>query len=236
MKSGRRVTRIAHAFGNKRKLVKRALAADVDMIEADIWHRGAQIYVRHERRLSPLPILVDRRMCGHSPGPFAIPLPRDYYVRPDINPLTLGELLSMVQGKKRLLLDVKGWPKGATEFAKAIARIVREHGAEGMVEVCGQVYPLLRRLRELAPDLMVRYSVERQPQWEKFSDLVEQGKVQRICIQHHFIDEEKARFLEERGVNLYCWTVDDPEEARRLAAEGVDGIISNDLSLLEQLP
>jgi glycerophosphoryl diester phosphodiesterase len=236
MKSDRRVVRIAHAFGNNRKLVKRALAADIDMIEADIWHRGGQVYVHHERRLNPLPILVDKRMPGHRPGLFAIALPGNYYVRPDVNALTLGELIRMVQGTKKLLLDVKGQAKGAKEFAKAIVNIIREQRAQSMVEVCGQVYPVLRRLQDLAPDLIVRYSVKRQPQWENVSDLVERGEVRRICIQHRFIDKEKARFLKERDVDLYCWTVDELEEARRLAAQGIDGIISNDLGLLERLP
>jgi len=56
-----------------------------------------------------------------------------------------------------------------------------------------------------------------------------------VCIEHRFLNEERTRFIEERGVNLYCWTVDDREEARRLVAAGADGIISNDLELLAEL-
>lgn len=60
-------------------------------------------------------------------------------------------------------------------------------------------------------------------------------RVRRVCIEHRFLNEERVRFLEGQGVNVYCWTVDDRGEARRLSAAGVDGIISNDLQLLAEL-
>jgi glycerophosphoryl diester phosphodiesterase len=37
-----------------------------------------------------------------------------------------------------------------------------------------------------------------------------------------------ARILEPLGVPVHCWTIDDPDEARRLRDVGVRGIISND--------
>jgi glycerophosphoryl diester phosphodiesterase len=56
-----------------------------------------------------------------------------------------------------------------------------------------------------------------------------------VCIEHRFLNEERVRFIEEQGVDLFCWTVDDPKEARRLVAGGADGIISNNLELLANL-
>ncbi len=50
-----------------------------------------------------------------------------------------------------------------------------------------------------------------------------------------FLDPAKARLMVEGGVDVYCWTVDDWDAARRLVSDGVDGIISNDLRLLAQL-
>jgi glycerophosphoryl diester phosphodiesterase len=41
------------------------------------------------------------------------------------------------------------------------------------------------------------------------------------------VDEEFIARVKCAGMKLYVWTVDDPEEARRLFAEGVDGIATN---------
>jgi len=233
-----RPLRIAHAYGNTRERLKGALDAAVDAIELDVWYRGGQIWVRHERRLEPLPLLVDRRMRGHSPPPFSLRLGKRWYIRLDFNRLKLDEVLETVAGRKGLLVDLKGVYHGQRnlEFARALIRTVRDHNAESWASVCGQFWPVLDDVRREAGDLEVRYSIEHVYQWEKFIRLVgEDERVRRVCIEHRFLNEERTRFLEERGVNLFCWTVDNREEARRLVAAGADGIISNDLDLLAEL-
>jgi glycerophosphoryl diester phosphodiesterase len=63
----------------------------------------------------------------------------------------------------------------------------------------------------------------------------EDERVRKVCIEHRFLNEERVRYIEEQGVDIFCWTVDDLTEARRLAAAGADGIISNNLELLAEL-
>ena len=233
-----RPLRIAHAYGNTRARLRAALTSAADIIEADVWYRAGKVWVRHEPRLRPLPLLVDKRMRGHSLPPWGLALGKRWYVRLDINRLGLQEVLDAVAGAKGLLIDVKGSYSGREieEFALALVRTVREQGAENHVAICGQFWPVLDDVRREAPDVEVRYSIERTFQWEKFMRLVgDDERVRRVCIEHRFLDEERARFLEEQGVNVYCWTVDDREECRRLATAGVDGIISNDLELLGAL-
>ncbi len=233
-----RPVRIAHAYGNSRAALHRALEADVDMIEVDVWFRSGDVYAHHARRLSPLPLLADKKMPGHPLPRPAFPVWPGYWVWPHINPLKLGELLQIVGGSKRLLLDVKGRYKDrrSTAFARTIARRVREHEASSWAIVCGQTYPVLNALRHVDDEIEVRYSLEKPHQWESFVRKMQDKRVRQVCISRHFIDDEKARVLEENGVNVYVWTVDDPKAARHWVEHGADGIISNDLDLLENLP
>lgn len=231
--------RIAHAYGNSRAALRRALTADVDMIEVDVWYRGGNVYAHHARRLNPLPLLADKKMPGHPLPRPALPVWPGYWAWPDINPLTLGELIETVGGSKRLLLDVKGRYKGgrSAAFAEAIARQLRARQATSWTVVCGQTYPVLNALRHAGDEIEVRYSLEKPHQWESFvRKMKAHRQVRQVCISRHFIDDEKARILEENGVNVYVWTVDDPAAARHWVEQGADGIISNDLDLLEGLP
>ena len=230
--------RIAHAYGNSRTALRRVLDADVDVIEADIWYRGGEVHVHHARRLSPLPLLADEKMPGHPLPRLAFPIWPGYRVWPHINPLKLDELLQIVGGRKRLLLDVKGRYKGgrSADFAEAIARCLREHQASSSTAVCGQTYPILNALRRTDDEIEVRYSLERPHQWESFlRKMNKHERLRHVCISQRFIDDEKARVLEQNGVNVYVWTIDDPEAARHYVERGADGIISNDLGLLENL-
>lgn len=233
-----RPLRIAHAYGNTRERLEAALAAPIDVIEVDAWYRAGQVWVRHERRLGPLPLLVDKRMRSHSLPPLSVPLSRHLYIRLDINGLKLDDVLDTVGGAKRLLVDVKGSSGGRRnlEFAQSLVRKIEEHAGETWVAVCGQHWPVLDHVRAEAPGLEVHYSVERPDQWEKFKRLVsDDERVRRVCIEHRFLNEERALFLRQHGVEVFCWTVDHPDEAQRLVASGMDGIISNDLDLLTGL-
>jgi len=231
-------TRIAHAYGNSRAALRRALIADVDMIEVDLWYRGGDVYAHHARRLSPLPLLADKKTPGHPLPRPAFPIWPGYWVWPHINPLKLGELLQIVGGSKRLLLDVKGRYKGgrSADFARAITGHVHQHQASSWAVVCGQTYPVLNALRHVDNEIEVRYSLEKPRQWESFvRKMNKHERLRQVCISRHFLDDEKARILEQNGVNVYVWTVDDPNAARRWVEQGADGIISNDLKLLEGL-
>ena len=233
-----RPLRIAHAYGNTRDRLRAALAAPIDVIELDAWYRAGQVWVRHERRLGFLPLLVDKQMPGHSLPPLSLPLGRRWYVRLDINRLKLDDVLDTVAGSKGLLVDVKGSYRGRRnlEFAQSLVRKIGEHAGETWVAVCGQQWPVLDDVRAEAPGLEVRYSVERPDQWEKFMRLVgDDERVRRVCIEHRFLNEERALFLDQRGVDVFCWTVDNRDRAQRLVDAGVDGVISNAPDLLAGL-
>jgi glycerophosphoryl diester phosphodiesterase len=237
MSSLRPPVRIAHAYGNTRDRLPQALAASVDLIEADVWFRAGEIWVRHERRLGTLPLLADRLMRGHPTPRFALKLPHRYYVRPDLHPLTVGELLETAHGKGNLMLDVKGHGRGeASTFAGTLARRISQHNRRQDTVVCGQNWPVLHALRQAAGDIEVRYSIETQEQWDEYVQMVDRDNhTGRLCMQSDFFDEHKSSFLKERSIDVYCWTVDDPTEARRLLSVGANGIISNSLPLLEAL-
>lgn len=237
MGAPQRVTRIAHAYGNNRPAVKAALASAADVIECDMWYRGGHLEIRHERRIRFLPLLIDKKMKTHKPGRFAVRVGK-YYVRPDIGTQSLDDLLEAVDGKKRLLLDVKGQYTGddIDGFVQTLVKCIRDHGADGWIAACGQTRPILQRLREVAPDFEVRDSIEKPYQWEHFLKVIEKyDSARQICMYHRTWDAEKQAFLEERGVNVYVWTVDDEPTARELVQRGVDGITSNNLPLLAEL-
>ncbi|MEE8369783.1 MAG: glycerophosphodiester phosphodiesterase [Dehalococcoidia bacterium] len=235
MNSGKPPLRIAHAFGNHREEIRRALSAPLDMIEADIWLRGDRAWVRHERRLGPTPLLADRRMPGHTAGRLALPIWPRYYIRPDLDPLSLDELLDSVGGRRRLLLDIKGDDRPVVDegAVAGLARRLTSRGVRENVAACGQNWTLLSRLREIAPELEVRYSIETPQQWARFLDMPH--ATSGVCMERRLINEERVRVLTENGLSVYCWTVDDQAEAQRLLAAGVDGIISNRLGLLASL-
>ena len=229
--------RIAHGYGNRRRLLEQALARPVDYVEADIWYRAGRVWVRHEQRLGIFPILYDQRGSQPSIGPYAVSL-GPWYVRLDSHPFSLEELLARVKGRCGVLLDVKGLYRPADQraFAVTLARLLAEHSMEQQARTCGQNWAVLQEVRQVAPHLTTHFSIETPQQWGTFVRQFGAGDpVDGVCLQRSLIDEEKTRWLTERGIQTFSWTVDQDEEARRLLALGIAGIISNNLALLGQL-
>jgi glycerophosphoryl diester phosphodiesterase len=229
---------VAHGYGNRRRLLEQALAEPVDYIEADIWFRGGCAWVRHERRFGFLPVLYDRR--GSQPGPLG-PLAVDlgpWYARLDTQPLSLEELLAKTKGRCGLLLDMKGSysATGEDAFAATLASLLAEYGMAVAARICGQNWAVLQKVRQAAPRLMVQLSIETPQQWQAFLRwLKEDDPVTAICLHRSLMNEERARWLAEKGIQVFSWTVDQQEEAQRLLSLGVMGIISNNLALLGRL-
>jgi hypothetical protein len=236
--SGGRPIRIAHAYGNRPDKIEAAADADIDFMEADLWYRAGEVWVRHERRLGCLPLLFDGRPRGvDSVGPWGVTVFPGYYLRLDINPLGLGELLERTKGRCGLLLDIKGsyGEAGARSYARTLARALAQAGREESVIVCGGA-EVLDQVREAAPDLDVRHSIEKQRHWDGFLRRLEaDSHLRGVCMAREFLNDKIMRFLKDKELRVFCWTIDDPTEARKLVALGVDGITSNNIPLLEQL-
>lgn len=56
--------------------------------------------------------------------------------------------------------------------------------------------------------------------------------VQYVIPQQELVDSELVRKIKGAGKKIFVWTVNDPADMKRIAEYGVDGIISDDTSLL----
>ncbi|MDI6858210.1 MAG: glycerophosphodiester phosphodiesterase [Dehalococcoidia bacterium] len=226
--------RIAHGFGNRRELVRLALDRGIEMIEGDVRLGRGRLWMRHDRRLPLLPVLLGRR-------PRHLPLtPRwdialgPWHARVDPDPLPLEELLAMASGRCRLLLDLKPPRRQADvpAFAEALARLLRGPDLSETVWLCGD-WALLDEAQRLTPEYALYYSVGDRGRWRDLARRLEAGDpIRRVSVHAGLLDKSTAGFLRDRGVEIICWAVYDLGEAERVTALGVDGIISPDLGVL----
>jgi glycerophosphoryl diester phosphodiesterase len=226
--------RIAHGFGNGRRRLLRALIGPVDLIETDVRFQDGKIVVRHERKLGPLPLLVDERSSLHikSGHRCRLHLGR-WYIALVGNLLTLQDVLAEAKDRRGLLLDLKGhYGNREGTLAQALAGMLEHMGMAEQVTICGQNWPLLEHLRAAAPHLKVYYSVERPDQLDAFLAMLEHDRIPGICLNQALIEEPLIERLKALGITIYTWTVDDLWRAHELLELGVDGIISNSLETL----
>ena len=218
------------APGNTRESFDAALAAGVDMIEFDV-----------------LP-LRDRD---------GLILAHDYLDASRRTPLTLAEGLDHLcgPGLAELDLDVDLKLPG---YEEEVLGELRERGMVGRVLITSQYRESLARVRAVEPAARVGWSVPRARRDYTASPLtivpalgllaagraslpalaaraIRSGAIDAIMAHWRLVTPRLARSVRAAGGELYVWTVDDLETIRRLAAMGVDGIITNDPRLFVRL-
>ena len=232
------LVRIAHAYGNRRHRIDEAVAAGVDLIEADLRWRGGRVWVRHEHRTRFLPVLYNVGLKGiHRDGPWAANL-RRLFLRLDVRPILLDELLDRVGQRCGILLDLKA---GAYSTAAARAFVASTLAAldarmpPPRVDFCGS-WPLLDAVRTMQPEQMVHYSVDSERDWTALQErLTSSNPPTGITIERKLLDETRAAILRRAGVEFYCWDVANKDDAQHAIGHGAAGIIADDLDMLATL-
>jgi len=217
--SGRHeIARIAHRAGNAEESLRLAITAGVDWIETDLWYAYGRLHARHERGVWRLPLLVDK---------WNVRVVRSPQIR-------LGEILPITAGGPRLFLDLKGTDR---RLPAAVIETLRRHDALDRAAVCGQYWPLLDEVRRLEPRVQVFHSLGRVEHVAGYAHRLEQGTSREgVSVANWLLTPELIGRCKQNGIKLFAWTVNECERAVQLLEWGVDGIISDRLDLLANLP
>ena len=245
--SARTLTRIAHRGGgslapeNSIEGIERSLGYGVEMIEMDVRRSSDGVLVlSHEPALpgASAPIaamtLADLRTASSSLA-------------------TLDDALDAIGDRAQVNLDIKD-----TDAAGDAAEAAHRHGIEGAcIASClditclahlGDVAPGLRRFFSYPPD----YGGASKRAWLKpivsaavtgmratmplrIERMLRAAPGANATIYAPLISRRLVHTARRLGIELYTWTVDDPDEMRRLVALGIDGITSNRPDLLAAL-
>lgn len=195
---------VAHRAGNDLRRLRAATALSLPLAEADVrLHRG-RLEVRHLKTAGPVPVLWDRWELASPRAPR----------------LLLEDLLAAADPDgPELMLDLKG------HDARLPARVLDAVGDAARVTMCSQDWRLLELLRD-APRVRVIHSVGGARALARIQEGCAGERLAGVSIHRRLLDAATVRDLHSRAELVMSWPVETVSEARRLAALGVDGMIS----------
>ena len=118
---------------------------------------------------------------------------------------------------------------------KEVLRVIREAGAEGRTLMASGRHPVIQRFRDLAGDIPTAASYREVEMLFILSHLRLEGLLDprydavQVPPRHRGIPVATPRFLDAAhslGLRVDVWTINDPEEMRRLLDLGADSIIT----------
>ncbi|MGZ3607558.1 MAG: glycerophosphodiester phosphodiesterase [Syntrophales bacterium] len=208
-----------HEPENTLAAVEKAIALGADWIEVDVYSVGGELIVIHDERL-------ERTTSGAG---YVRDASLAYLRSLDAGKgqciPTLREVFDSVDGRARINVELKG-PKTAGLAVSLIEEYVRERqwNYEQFI-VSSFNHRQLRKVRKLNPHIRIGILIDRPRR--HYAIFARRYDAYSVHVQ---ISIASARFIaraHERGLKVFVYTVNSPEEIDRLQSLGVDGIFTD---------
>jgi len=139
----------------------------------------------------------------------------------------LGDFLKMVKGHIPIIIEFKHGHD--SDLVEKTIKAVRDHEMQQQVIIMSLEIEEVRKVQKLAPEMKVGYFAS-----------VEVGDLRELSVyclgaKDWMCSREFIREVQEGGVLVYAWTVDDPLRMVELIENGIDGIITNDPILTDKV-
>ena len=146
------------------------------------------------------------------------------------------EVINLANNKINLLLHI-----AATHMEDQIISLLKEYNYLENTIVSCMIHRYLFRYRMLEPNLKLAalenlYS-EELANWDIRKKLIEsavKNNFYAINPEYHIVDALFINYAHERNLKIYPWTVNEETIMRKLIDLGVDGIITDDIPLLNK--
>ena len=202
----------------------RALELGADGIEIDVHGtRDGKVVVHHD----PVPRATapSGRLAGRRIDALTFEELQGFSIRGMALIPTLAETLAVVKGRAELFVELKG-----VGIEQAVAEQIRGSTMPSWCAVHSFDHDAIRRLRDLAPELRRGLLFDRAPT-DVAASMRETGALD-IWPHWEMINPELVSAVHAAGGRVIAWTVNRPDVARALTAQGVDGLCTDVLGEL----
>jgi glycerophosphoryl diester phosphodiesterase len=135
---------------------------------------------------------------------------------------TLEEVLTLIQGKAILLIEIKKGRNGRyAGLEQAVIDVVDAHQAREKVIIQSFEYETVQQALQIAPDIEAHQLVTAAGGLEQYVGIAAINPYYRT-LTHRFI-----RSPHERGLKVFTYTVNSEKEMKKCIRGRVDGIITN---------
>lgn len=208
-----------HAPENTLLSIDTAIRLGAHWVEIDVQHHDGELWLMHDLRLERT-TNGRGRLVDHP----AATLRKLDAGRGQPVP-TLPEALALIEQRVGLNIELKSW----NGCAEAVANCLREYLAEGWpanrLMVSSFHLPELWEFRQMLPEVPVAALYCGVPlDWAGVA--VELG-ARCLNLSDEFVDEKLLADAHARGLRVNVYTVNDPEDLRRLRDLGVDGVFTD---------
>lgn len=135
----------------------------------------------------------------------------------------LSEIIETVPPQKTLVVEIKC----GSEVLPHLKRVVENSGKQKQIVFIAFDWDTILDTKKVFPENNCYWlSSAKNGLKNKMEQAAEKG-LEGVNLNHKIIDKEVMQMAAENNLEVLTWTVDDPQEAKRLAKLGVAGVTTN---------
>jgi len=135
----------------------------------------------------------------------------------------LKDLLKTIPANRLLVIEIKTGP----EILPFLKGVVDEHWKNGNLAFISFNFDAIRQAKSIYPELPCYYLSMFKNDAKKNIAQAVKYKLDGLNLRHTIIDQKLSDACREAGLDLWCWTVNDPETALKMKHLGVTALTTD---------
>ncbi len=142
----------------------------------------------------------------------------------------LEEMIATVPKGRKMVIEIKCGP----EVFPALEKIVKKCGKKKQLVFIAFNWETIVKAREIFPKNSCYWLSSSAPAVQEKIGEAAKFKLDGLNLNNKIVDEATVTKAKAAGLEMLSWTVDDPQEVKRLVGLGVTGITTNRPDLIQQ--
>lgn len=135
----------------------------------------------------------------------------------------LKDVLATVPEDRMLVIEIKTGP----EILPHLQEVIEQHWKNGKISFIAFDFETIKEAKSLYPELPCYYlSAFKADINKRFDAIVEHG-LDGVDLRHNIIDRELVERCHASGLDVWCWTVNDPATARKMKDYRVSAVTTD---------
>lgn len=135
----------------------------------------------------------------------------------------LKDLLATIPPDRMLVIEIKTGP----EILPYLKGIVDDHWKSGKIAFISFNFDAVRQAKSIYPDVPCYYLSAFKKDAKKHIAKAIKHELDGLNLRYSIIDQDLSDNCRDAGLDLWCWTVNDPQTALKMKALGVSAITTD---------
>jgi glycerophosphoryl diester phosphodiesterase len=135
----------------------------------------------------------------------------------------LEDVLASIPEDRMLVIEIKT----GSEILPFLQEVIAQHLKRGKISFIAFDFETIKQTKALYPEIPCYYLSSFKPDFNKHFDAIVESQLDGVDLRHTIIDRELVEKCNASGLDVWCWTVNDPEIALQMREAGVTAVTTD---------